>query len=91
IRLEDPDSSSATPTAGLRPPQPSHRLDSPGRQSVQAAVYLTFDPDRLNARLELITLDDAGLQRSWGDEVTRIILETRDDRLSDTIEVRVGY
>jgi len=66
------------------------RLEDPD-SSASSVVYLTFDPDGLAARLELIQLDDFGLQRSWGDAVTRIILETRDGRLSDTIEMTFKF
>ena len=60
-------------------------------RSSQAAVYLRYNPEGLEARLEVIELEDAGLQRSWGDDVTRIILQTRDGRLKDTVVVTVGY
>jgi Heparinase II/III-like protein len=37
----------------------------------------TFDPAQLEAKTETIALTDAGLRESWGNEIRRILLETR--------------
>jgi hypothetical protein len=40
------------------------------------ACWLTFDPAQLAPKIEPITLTDAGLRESWGEQIYRILLNT---------------
>jgi hypothetical protein len=49
----------------------------PTQGSGGRACAFTFDPAQLEAKTETIALTDAGLRESWGNEICRILLNTR--------------
>lgn len=52
------------------------------------AVRVKFEATKLRAALERVELKDAGLRRSWGNELTRILLVADTPALQDTWSIK---
>ena len=58
-------------------------------ESESATVFLDYDKDTFEVTFEPIPLDDAKMQRGWGDRLTRIILTAKRPQLSDTFTITI--
>ena len=55
-------------------------------------VYLYYDPKKLTPEFEKIfdEIEDARMQRAWGDNLTRILLKANSSKHSDIYELRIA-
>jgi hypothetical protein len=56
---------------------------------LSGAATLRFDNDQLEAQCESHPVEDSGLKRVWGSELSRIRLKVKDPKLSGTIVYRI--
>lgn len=52
-------------------------------------LFMKYNPSVLKAKIESKNTDDRNLERVWGSEVTRIVMEVNNRRLSENISVNV--
>ena len=54
-------------------------------------VYLCYNPEKLTPEMERIfdKIDDARMQKAWGDNLTRILLKANAIKPSDAYELRM--
>jgi hypothetical protein len=65
------------------------QLDHEDRAGLLSPVYVLVNPDQVDVSIEVIPITDAGLARSWGAAVTRMVLTLRDEvAASDRIEIK---
>jgi hypothetical protein len=57
---------------------------------ISGAATLHFDAKRLEATSETHPVEDSGLKRVWGAELTRIRAKLRNPKKSDTVTVRIS-
>ena len=67
------------------------KLTLTGEEGKFASATITYDPEKLEARSETISLDDRRLTRSWDtDHLTRILLTSKSGSSRDTWTVTVA-
>ena len=54
-----------------------------------ASATIDFDQERFDVTFEPILLDDARMQRGWGDRLTRIVLTAKQPLLADTFVITI--
>ena len=70
-------------------------VNEPGRitlaptDGAEASATIDFDQERFEVTFEPIPLDDAKMQRGWGDLLTRIVLTAKQPRLADTFVITI--
>ncbi len=50
-------------------------------------IFMNFDPQKINIHFDKIPLDDAKLQASWGNQLTRILLQSSSTLLTDELNI----
>jgi len=54
-------------------------------------LEMTYDASKLNAKTEIIPIDDGYLQSAWGNSLTRIKFEIGDRKLTGSSNIRILY
>jgi len=60
---------------------------SDNRSSGSAQIH--YDSDKLSVSVEKVTVDDRGLKNIWGDQLTRIMLKSKNSLKEETLKLMV--
>ena len=52
-------------------------------------LEMNYDASKLNARIEIIPIDDSRLHTAWGNSLTRIVMDVKNQKLSGSASVKV--